>query len=313
MIYCDLHCDSVTAAYKKGGNLFDFGGQAEIAKLKKGGCAAQCFAIFTEGENAAADFKKFAAFYNEQIAADSAIIPVACAADLGRALRQEGFGAILTAENCGFLNGDAERIAELKKLNVRMASLVWNVTNAFALPNLVFRGGVPDFFAREKDGLTAAGKAAVEAMNAANIIVDVSHLSDGGVEDVLAISTKPIVASHSNAYAVFPVSRNLTDAQLRKIAVGGGAVGLNFCRDFIGTGDAFENLYRHYAHMVAVGGEDLPALGSDFDGIPAYPELCDCSKVQSLLSYFAQRGVGLRALEKLAYGNFLRVFGETVG
>jgi len=157
------------------------------------------------------------------------------------------------------------------------------------------------------------GKSAVEAMNEGKIIIDISHLSDGGVEDILNVSKTPVVASHSNAAAVCPVSRNLTDAQLKKIAQNGGTVGLNYCYDFIGEGGVFENLYRHYSYMVKVGGEDLPSLGSDFDGIPAYPELADCTKVQALLEYFSRRGVSNRALEKLCYKNFLRVFEDVVG
>lgn len=313
MIYCDLHCDSVTAAYAKGESLFSFGGQAGVAKLVKGGCAAQCFAIFTEGENAAADFEKFAAFYNEQLAVNTGILPVERACDLEKALRKEAFGAVLTVENCGFLQDGKDGVKKFSALNVKMASLVWNTPNRFALPNLIFKGGLPDFSARENGGLTALGKIAVEALNGERIIIDLSHLSDGGAEDVLSISEQPVVASHSNAYAVCPVSRNLTDCLLKKIADKGGVVGLNFCRDFVGEGDVFENLYRHYEHMVRIGGEDLPSLGSDFDGIPVYEELSDCTKVQSLLGYFSDRGVKPRALEKLAYGNFLRVFRDVVG
>lgn len=312
MKYIDLHCDSVTEACNRGESLLSFSGQAGIAKLKESGCAAQCFAVFTEGDKSAADFERFAAFYNAQILSAD-VLSVKNSADLKRALNGEGLGAILTVENCGFMHGDLSAFKKLKKLNVKMASLVWNTPNEFALPNLIFKGDMPDFSAREQGGLTDLGKSAVEAMNEKKIIIDISHLSDGGVEDILNISNKPIVASHSNAFAICPVSRNLTDAQLKKIAQNGGTVGLNYCYDFIGEGGVFENLYRHYAHMVKVGGEDLPSLGSDFDGIPAYPELADCTKVQALLEYFSQRGVTDKALEKLCYKNFFRVFEDVIG
>lgn len=313
MIYADLHCDSLTEACIKGESLSEFSGQASVTKLLKSGCAVQCFAIFTEGKNAPADFERFAAFYDTQIAADPRLLPVQCHKDLLAAVEKGALGALLTVENMGFLKGCVSKIADLKALGVKMASLVWNNANEFAKPNLIFNGGVPDFAARESAGLTPLGKTAVEALNDAKIIIDVSHLSDGGVKDVLEISSRPVVASHSNAYSVCPVCRNLTDAQLKAIADKGGVVGINYCYDFIGEGDVFENLYRHYCRMAEVGGEDLPSLGSDFDGIPAYPQLSDCTKVEALLEYFSRRGVKQAALEKLAYKNFFRVFKEVVG
>lgn len=313
--YADLHCDSVTACCRQGENLLDFSGQVNVKNLIKSGCAAQCFALFTEGKNAAEDFEKFLAFYYAQIAVNPDILPVECYSDIEKAEKEGKTAAILTVENAGFLNGDIGGIARLKKAGVKMASLVWNTPNAFAYPNLIFKEGMPDFAARETRGLTDLGKAAVEEINANKIIFDISHLSDGGVDDVLELSNAPVVASHSNCAAVHPVSRNLTDGQIKKIADGGGVVGLNYCYEFLcAEGEsALESLYRHYTRLVNIGGEDLPALGSDFDGIPPYEELPDCTAVQKLLGYFALRGVTLARLEKLARGNFYRVFKEVVG
>ena len=311
--YADLHCDSVTVSCNGGGDFTAFSGQVNIGKLKSSGCAAQCFALFTQGENAAADFERFVAYYNAQIAVNPDILPVERFSDIEKAEKDGKVAAILTVENFGFLGGDISGIKRLAALGVKMASPVWNFANAFAFPNLIFKSGLPVFSAREMRGLTQAGKDAVRELNVNKIIVDVSHLSDGGVEDVLALSKAPIVASHSNCAAVHNVSRNLTDDQIKKIADGGGVIGLNYCRDFIGGESAFEALYRHLKHLINMGGEDVPALGSDFDGIPPYDELADCTFVQALLQYFSDRGVSGRQLEKLARGNFYRVFKEVVG
>ncbi|MDE6557573.1 MAG: membrane dipeptidase [Clostridia bacterium] len=313
--YADLHADSVTECCNRGENLRDFSGQVSVEKLKKSGCAAQCFALFTEGEKAAEDFEKFLAFYYAQIAVNPHILPVERYFDIEKAEKEGKTTAILTVENMGFLNGDIYGIARLNKAGVKMASLVWNTPNALAYPNLIFKGDMPDFAARESRGLTDLGKQAVKELNANKIIVDVSHLSDGGVEDVLALSKAPVVASHSDCAAVHPVSRNLTDNQIKKIADGGGVVGLNFCHDFLcNEGEsAIESLYKNYVHLVKTGGEDVPALGTDFDGIPPYRELPDCTAVQTLFEYFSRRGVSDGALEKLARKNFYRVFKEVVG
>lgn len=325
--YADLHCDSVTACCKSGSEMSRFGGQVSVEKLGHAGCSLQCFALFTEGENSAGDLERFLAFYNAQIAIDPRILPVERYSDVEKAEREGKIAALLTVENMGFAGGDAGAAAYLKKAGVKMASLVWNTPNAFAFPNLVMRGDAPDFGARCALGLTAAGREAVEALNAQRIIIDLSHISDGGAEEILALSSAPVVASHSNCRGVCDVSRNLTDGLIKKIADGGGAVGLNFCRAFVVEGaaererrglppdgeSACEWLLRHYRHLVNAGGEDLPAIGSDFDGIPPYPELCDCLSVQKLFAYFYERGVGVRALEKLARKNFLRVLKEVIG
>ncbi len=313
MKFVDLHCDSVTVSCNADSDFTAFKGQVNIGKLKSSGCAAQCFALFTQGENAAADFERFAAYYNAQTAVNPDILPVERFSDIEKAEKEGRIAAILTVENFGFLKGDISGIKRLAALGVKMASPVWNFANDFAYPNLIFKGNMPDFSAREMRGLTDLGKAAVEELNANRIIIDVSHLSDGGVEDALALSKVPIIASHSNCAAVCNVSRNLTDGQIKKIADKGGVIGLNFCRDFVGGESAFEALYQHLKHLINIGGEDVTALGSDFDGIPPYDEIYDCTFVQSLLRYFADRGISEKQLEKLAWLNFHRVFKEVVG
>lgn len=324
IIYADLHCDSITKCCACGGDMLDFSGQVNIRKLTASGCGAQCFALFTDGENAEEDFKKFLAFYGAQIEKHPRLQPVLRRGDVERAVESGKIGAVLTVENLGFLNGGVSGIAALKTVGVKMASLVWNSANAYAYPNLKFKDGAPDIAARESRGLTAAGRAAVEELNKNGVICDISHLSDGGAEDVFALSELPVVASHSNCAAVCNVSRNLTDGQIKKIAESGGLVGLNFCRDFVVEGafadglygtahtknvSVFEGLYRHFIHLVNVGGEDIAAIGSDFDGIPPYGELSDCTKLSTLFEYFDRRGVRAGLLEKFTFGNFLRLFG----
>ena len=313
MKYIDLHCDSVTKCCERGEKFSSFSGQVNARKLQSCGCIAQCFAIFTEGENSAEDYKKFSAFYNAVLKENPQLTPAYCLSDVLSAHKEGKVSAILTVENAGFLKGDISGFSRLEKQGVRMLSLVWNNANCFAYPNLVFKGKIPDFSAREKRGLTKAGKEAVEELNRLKIIIDISHLSDGGVEDVLSLSSAPIVASHSNAFSVCPVSRNLTDDQLKKIAEKGGVIGLNFCRDFVGGEDVFSTLLSHYKHVVKTAGEDAVALGGDFDGIPRYKQMDDCTYTPKLLQYFCDNGVSAKAVEKLAYGNFLRVFEEVCG
>lgn len=306
MKYYDLHCDSLTVCADNGRSLSDGGAQADFSKLKKSGCALQCFAVFTEGENAARDFYRYLSYYDGQVRAEGTT-PVFSYADIVRAESRDELACMLTVENLGFIGGDLNALDGLKAAGVKMASLVWNYSNALAYPNLVFENGLPRFDKSSPEGLTPLGKEAVKRLEELKIIIDVSHLSDGGTDYILDNARAPVVASHSNSREVCPVSRNLTDAQIKKIADCGGLVGVNYCKDFLG-GEPLDAVYRHIARIMQVGGEDVVALGSDFDGIPAYAELSDCLKLERLFSYLSKRGITPRQSEKLRYLNADRVF-----
>lgn len=314
MKYIDMHCDTLTECVKLGGDMFSCALQTDIEKLKKSGCAAQCFAIFTQGDNASGFFAESLNFYQKTLDKHKdKILPVKCADDLKKCVDGNMLGSILTVENLGFTDGDLSWLPRFSKAGVKMASLVWNVENEYAYPNLIFKGEMPAFELREMRGLTPLGREAVEILDSLGIITDISHLSDGGAEEILRGRKTPVVASHSNAAGVCGVSRNLTDGQISKIADCGGVIGVNFCKDFLGDGDTFDCVFRHIKHILKIGGEDVLAFGSDFDGIPAPPDLEDCTRMPALLNYLAARGINGRILDKMCRENFIRVFKEVCG
>ena len=314
MKYVDLHCDTLTKSFDEELCLKDGGLQINLDKLKKSGCAAQCFAIFTDGERSAERFENCLAFYREQTDKNNGrVLPVLNYSDLLNCINGNSLGAILTVENLGFIGKDLSRLDKLKSVGVKMASLVWNFENALAYPNLKFKDGMPLFSEREERGLTKLGAEAAEKLDALKIILDISHLSDGGAEQLLKGRKIPIVASHSNAQAVCGVCRNLSDGLIKKIADCGGVVGVNFCVDFVGGNGGREMLLKHIRHIISVGGEDIIALGSDFDGIPENSDIKDCTAMPKLFDFLNMRGISSAVLEKLAYKNFVRVFKEVCG
>ena len=163
-------------------------------------------------------------------------------------------------------------------------------------------------------GLKSFGKRMVEEMNELGMIVDVSHLSDGGFWDVAKISKKPFVASHSNARAVTNHPRNLTDSMIRTIAEKGGVIGINFCPSFLSDKkiSTINGLLRHIYHIYQVGGEDVLALGSDLDGISGKIQLDGCDKISLLAESLKRYRMSDRVLEKMWYKNALRVFHDTL-
>ena len=311
MKYVDLHCDTLTVCCDSGLNLADCDLQTSFEKLKKSGCAAQCFAVFTEGADAAVRFKKYSDFYFQSLKKHK-IKAVLNYGQLLSCAENGETGAVLTVENLGFIN-ELSEIAALAEAGVKMASLVWNYENKFAYPNLVFENGLPQFLKRNKKGLKPLGREAVKLLDENKIIIDISHLSDGGTDEILCGRKIPLVASHSNSSSINRCSRNLTDGHIKKIADCGGVVGVNFCKDFLGEGETFESVFRHIRRIVNVGGEDAVAFGSDFDGIPAPPHLEDCTKMPELSAFLESRGVKGGLAEKLCFKNFARVFKEVCG
>ena len=306
MKYIDLHCDSATVALDRGYPLTNNGLHVNFQKLKESDCAAQCFAIFTDGANSFTNFERYFNFFSESLKE--------CGITLVDSFRclisppQSSPKAILTVENLTFTGGDLDRIIALKD-KVLMASLVWNTENQYAYPNIIYEKGMPNFSKCENRGLKKKGREAVELLDSLKIIVDISHLSDGGTDEILKSRKIPLVASHSNAREICPMPRNLTDSQIKKIADCGGVIGINFCKNFLGVGHPFELVKRHVEHIIKTGGEDVVAFGSDFDGIPTVKGLEGCEKMPALIDYLRD-GLGSAITQKLCYENFERVLKE---
>ena len=303
--YCDMHCDTLTAE----GAL-----QATPERHKQGGCYLQCFAAFLfrpDGSlyrRALALFDKFDGWCK-----DYGLNRVRQYSDL-----KEGVvNGILTVEEGGAIDGDLAKLDEFCERGVRMMTLTWNFPNRLGYPNLPDYAGRPAGTRETEKGLTEFGKSVVERMKELRMIVDVSHGSDKLVYDVAAaMGETPFVASHSNAASVLDVPRNLTDDEIRLIAKSGGVVGLNFCADFLSQDKSREGLraaaLAHAKAIINAGGEDVLALGSDFDGIPENAFLRSPADVPTLLSDF-EREFGPRVTEKIAKDNFLRVFKAVCG
>jgi membrane dipeptidase len=203
----------------------------------------------------------------------------------------------------------------LYEAGLRSLGPVWSRPNAFG-------HGVPFRCPSSPDtgpGLTDLGKALVGACNRLRILIDLSHLNERGFWDVAAISNAPLVATHSNAHAISPHSRNLTDRQLDAIGQSGGFVGVNFASSFLrpdGRQDKdtpLDLMIQHMEHMLEHAGEDGVGLGSDFDGATIPAEIGDAGGLQNLVQAMRKRGFKKSLIEKLCFRNWLRVLGRTWG
>jgi len=228
-------------------------------------------------------------------------------------LETDTIAAILHFEGAEAIDPQLNTLEVLYRAGLRSIGLVWSRANAFA-------EGVPFRFPSTPDtgpGLTEAGRELVRACNRMGILVDLSHLNERGFWDVAEISTAPLVATHSNAHAITPTTRNLLDAQLDAIKASGGIVGVNFAVSFSradGANEAdtpLDALARHFSYLAERMGVDHVAFGSDFDGTTVPSELGDAAGLPRLVDALRLAGFGEADLRKLGTENWLRVLEAT--
>lgn len=221
--------------------------------------------------------------------------------------------AVMHIEGAEVIDHELHALDLLYRAGLRSLGPVWSRHTRFA-------DGVPFRFPSSPDvggGLTEDGQRLVKRCNELGIVVDVSHMTERGFNDVAAISTAPLVASHSNAHALCPSARNLTDRQLDVIADSDGLVGLNFAAAFLRDDGQMRRdvpmstVLRHLDHLLAHLGEDGVALGSDFDGAVVPESIGDASGLPVLIEAMLTHGYGLELVRKISHENWLRLLERT--
>ncbi len=221
---------------------------------------------------------------------------------LEKCLAGEQIGTVFTIEDGGVLGGEMQKLEQAYEDGVRLITLTWNYENAIAYPN-----------SRDTEimgkGLKPFGFDLLDVMEEKGMLIDISHLSDGGFWDVCHHTKGIVIASHSNARSVQNHPRNLTDEMIRSISEHGGIIGLNLYGPFLAPDGVsrVSDMLQHIHHIYQVGGEDVLALGTDFDGIIGKLEIDEPGKLQILYKALEQEGYSERILEKMWYRNGIRV------
>jgi membrane dipeptidase len=261
-----------------------------------------------------------------EIAESAHFILARTTADIHRAKREGKIAIVICLEGGAPLEQEISYLRNFYRLGLRCLGLTHDVRNEIG-------DGVRE---RSAGGLTHFGVNVVEECNRLGIVVDVSHLSDRGTEDVLALSSQPIIASHSNARGLCPHPRNLTDELIRAIAKKGGVIGFHALDAFISPDPdpTLEDLLRHIAHIAEIGGPDCIGIGPDLmenwdasmfttvtersstvNGIPAtrmkwtYPKgMRSNAELPHLTEGLLKLGFSRQDIVKFLGGNFMRVF-----
>jgi len=236
------------------------------------------------------------------------------AAEIEAAMAEGRLAILPHIEGAECIDTGLDTLEVLHAAGLRSLGLVWSRPNAFAHGAPIYAGERYDAEA----GLTDAGRALVRECEALGVMIDLSHLNEGGFWDVAKVSTRPLVATHSNAHALSPCPRNLTDDQLKAVRESGGVVGLNFnvgflradCEDDRAT--PIETMLRHLDHLIAHLGEDGVALGSDYDGCTLPEEIGDVTGLPRLVAAMRQAGYDDALIDRICRGNWLDLLARTI-
>ena len=305
----DFHCDTALSLLgrdgKGGVSLRKNTGHIDLERAKSLEGFAQCFACFTtpwerlpENVTVADVFESQLNTLMNQLEENKDLIQLAYAPEDILSNQEKGLmSAVLTIEGPAGFGFDPGMLDSLYQVGFRVSTLGWNEKNELTGSNVT--GG----------GLTEKGREYVRRAQNLGITVDVSHISDEGFWDIMNITQKPIIATHSNSRKVFHHSRNLTDEMFRAICETGGVAGFNQYAAFVGDNADLDTACDHILHFLELDPDGRHiALGGDLDGCDKLPDGFD--GVQSYPAFaqrLMERGVDAVTLERIFWENALEV------
>lgn len=322
MKYIDCHCDTLTEL-REGETLRVNQRNVSLQALRDAECMIQFCSIFIptgtfpaeeRSRRIAAEYNRIVTVYRKELDENSReLMKILSGEEIMQCQQDKKTGILLTIEDGGVFMGDMNRLYESYKDGVRLVTLTWNHENEIGYPNSTDS----NIMCR---GLKNFGYEVLEEMCRLGMLVDVSHLSDGGFLDTAEFMKKkglPFVATHSNARALCAHQRNLPDESIRKLADAGGIMGLNFAAHFLNEGEKpdgnsrVEDMVWHVLHIRDVGGVEVLAIGSDFDGVCSQLEIDSPLKMYLLYEALHKAGMTERELEQMFYKNALRVMKDS--
>lgn len=310
----DGHTDYLLSLAHTGRSFLDEStvGHVDLPRARKGNIGAMISAVFLPNEllptYALIETLRAVDLLKRTVAASEGQMELIRGYDqLVSCLDRGVFGAIMHFEGAEAIDPEFVVLRLAYDLGLRSLGLVWSRPTIFA------EGVGPE---NHGQGLTGLGRALVKQCNDMGILIDVSHLNVPGFWDVIAESSKPIVASHSNARAVCDHERNLTDRQIKELAKNGGLMGINYAVGFLvegaksGADVPLSALVDHIDHIVNLVGIDHVALGSDYDGAGVPDALKDAAHDWAIVEELSRRGYEDDAIAKICRDNWLRVLKE---
>lgn len=311
----DLHADTAKLMDKLGYDLaarherpmpraVNLIGHVDLPRMRDGGMAGQFFSFWTapypQRGCARAVAKQLDALDAAMAHHPEQLMWTRTGAEVRAAKAAGKLAALGGIEGGQALEGELDTIESFSRRGVRYLGLLHFSQNAIGRPA---KGRGAD----AHEGLTAFGRDVVRECERCGVIVDLAHINRRGYFDALELATVPPMVSHTGVLGVHEHWRNIDDEQIRALADKGGCIGIIFSRKYLGSA-SIDAVVDHLLHVIDVAGEDVPALGSDFDGFVVPPVgLEDIAAMPNLTVALSRRGVPTRVLEKILGGNVLRV------
>lgn len=310
MFICDCHCDTLTELYNKNASLYENEQHFDIKRQIALGGGLQFCAIYvpTEVFRYQGGLRYTLCLldkYNQEIKKlhenGIDVLQVRTAEDAGNVLKHKA-ATLLAIEEGGAIDGSLEALRCLYELGVRAMTLTWSNRNDIA-------DGINE--EATGSGMTLFGKQVVAEMNRLGMLVDVSHISTAGFWSVIETSTKPIIATHSNAKSLCSHPRNLNDEQIKALAQNGGLAGITFAGQFLEEdwrNACIESVYKHIDYMLnLIGNDDHIGFGSDFDGISHPPyNIQGVQDYKPLIDYLSKY-YSDETINKITYQNVINL------
>ncbi|MDF2594026.1 MAG: Membrane dipeptidase [Clostridia bacterium] len=302
----DFHCDTIDKLYANQTSLLTNDYHIDLNKLKTGGYSAQWFAIFIDKQSTDRPLMELARdmyyYFISQVNRHSEYIELAKSFEDYKRIKERGkMAAFLSLEEGAITGDNPEYIKEWSDLGARMMTLTWNYENELGYPH------------SSVQGLTQRGRQTVDYLNSTPILLDISHLSETAVKELETLYKKPLLASHCNARGVYRHTRNLSDDVIKKIAESGGIMGINLYSLFLNGSprSTLEAICRQVAYIYQLGGEEILALGTDFDGIQCDLEVCDAGEMGKLIDRLAKI-YSQSFIDKFTHQNAERIIKENL-
>ncbi len=310
----DLHADTPKLMDKLGWDLArrhtrpaPWFGHLDLPRMREGGLGAQFFGMWTfpkpQRGSAASVHRQIDALDAACTKSPDEIVACRSREDVAAARASGRVAALAGIEGGHALEGNLDNVEAFARRGVRYIGLLHFSKNELGYP-------ATGLGRDDTQGLTAFGHAVIEAMNRLGIIVDLAHINRKGFFDAIARTTTAPIVSHTGVAGVRAHWRNIDDEQIRAVSARGGVVGVIFAPRFLGGND-LDAVCDHLAHIIKVGGEDVPALGSDYDGMVKPPRgLEDVADLPRLTAALLDRGISRPAVKKLLGENALRVLAD---
>lgn len=301
--FFDAHCDTISCCTHLGWNVAKSIGHVDLERGQLFEHYAQVFAIYYDPAKIAAErmFAEFnrqkEVFFRQLRLNENTVMHCKTLADLEHAESTRKIAALLSVEGADLLECDPAKLDIASELGVKMINLTWNRPNAISGTNLEDRDR----------GLSRLGIDFVKRAQKLGILVDVSHLSDAGFWDLIDVTEKPIVASHSNSRSLCDHTRNLTDDMFKAILEVKGFVGINFYSPFVGLDNSIDAIFAHLEHFLELGGERTVGFGADWDGCDQMPErIRGIQDMDRIYDKMLQRNYSEELIHNIFYDNLKR-------